>query len=77
MVRVFSVFHIGKLLTDQGFFMLYSYLSLGFYPHLSILRLEDNLLTDSSLNVLSQLIQEGMCPELSEIILTCTIRTSD
>ena len=35
--------------------------------------LEDNLLTDESLNYLSQLISEGMCPELSEIYLACML----
>ncbi|KAK8796672.1 hypothetical protein WA588_000800, partial [Blastocystis sp. NMH] len=68
--NVTSICLNSKLLTDQGLSMLYSYLSLGFYPHLSLLRLEDNLLTDNALNILSQLIQEGMCPELSEIHLT-------
>ena len=67
---------IDKLLTDQGVLMLCSYLSLGYYPQLSVLMLEDNLLTDESLNYLSQLISEGMCPELSEIYLACMLPMS-
>ena len=60
-----------KLLGDIGLEMICHYLSFGFYPHLNEINLQDNLLTDTSLNCLSDLIESRVCPELRFLNLCC------
>ena len=64
-------YNTEKLLGDIGLEMICHYLSFGFYPHLNEINLQDNLLTDISLNYLSDLIESKVCPELRSLNLCC------